>query len=199
MQERSAPVEVERIGPTPFRWTPAEYNRAAEAGFFNDQRVELIRGRILYMSPIGPDHTVASTKARYRLGDHFKEQDGFIIGTQIPLRLEDSEPEPDLFVFRGTVDDEAGGDNEVVLVLEAAKSSLTFDRGTKLSLYAENGYLDYWILNLVDNVLEVYRNPIQSNGTWTYADKTTISVDGTISPLAKPEAVIRVADLLPRQ
>jgi hypothetical protein len=63
---------------------------------------------------------------------------------------------------------------------------------------AEAGYGDYWILNLVDRVLEVYRRPMQSDGRWIYADKTTIAADGTVSPLAKPEVQIKVADLLPR-
>jgi Uma2 family endonuclease len=174
------------------------YNELAEAGHFHDQRVELIRGRIIKMPAMGPDHITSRRKAEYRLRDHFQEKDGYVVEGQVPLRLTDSEPEPDVYVFRGTLDDEAGGENEVLLVVEAAKTSLTFDRGEKLSLYAENGFGDYWILNLVDHVLEVYRNPIEINGTWTYADKTTIPADGTVSPLAKPEAVLKVADLLPQ-
>jgi len=195
------PAEEACAGPpvhTPYPITPAAYNHLAEAGYFEGRRVELIRGRILEMPPMGPDHHIARRKIDYRLRDHFPLANGFVVEGQVPLRLPDSEPEPDVFVFRGNLDDEAGGENEVLLVVEAAKTSLTFDRTTKLALYAEAGYRDYWILNLVDRVLEVYRNPIQSAGAWTYADKTTVPADGAASPLAKPEATIPVADLLPR-
>ncbi len=103
-----------------------------------------------------------------------------------------------IFVFAGTIDEEPSDPKSVLLVVEVAKSSLTFDRGQKLALYAQSGYREYWILNLADQVLEVYRDPTRSaDGSWSYADKTTVRSGGSTSPLSKPDAVLKVDDLLP--
>ncbi len=151
------------------------------------------------MPAMGPEHITATRLLNYALNEHFQRTDGFIVSVPVPLQLSDSEPEPDGFVYRGSIHDRPSDAEHVVLVVEVSKTSIGYDRTTKLALYAEAGYGDYWIVNLVDRVLEVYRNPMQSNGEWTYADKTTIAADGTVSPLAKPEATLKVADLLPRE
>ena len=184
--------------PAEVAWTPESYNRAAEAGVFGDRRVELIRGRVIEMPAMGPERVSGRIRAEYRLRDHFAEADGFVVTGQIPLRLEDSEPEPDLVVYRGTLDDPPSDAENVLLVAEVSKSSLTFDRRTKLALYAEQGYRDYWILNLVDRVLEIYRDPARgADGGWHYGQKHVLRPGDHASPLARPDAKIAVSDLMP--
>ena len=189
---------TEQVDPQPFVWTPDAYVAAAEAGVFDHVRVELIRGQIVMPPPIGPGHQRGNRRVNYRLGDHFKEADGFVIDLQNPLPLPDSVPQPDAYVLRGDIDDLDSSPEKVVLVVEVSMSTLRYDRSTKLALYAENGYREYWILNLIDRCLEVHRDPQQGDdGTWSYATRTIVPADGTVSPLAKPDAVVKVADLLP--
>jgi hypothetical protein len=87
-----------------------------------------------------------------------------------------------------------------VLIVEVADSSLAFDRGEKASLYARAGIADYWILNLSDRVLEVYREPVvapHAQYGHRYGATTTLGPRDMVSPLAAPTAAILVADLLP--
>jgi Uma2 family endonuclease len=87
-----------------------------------------------------------------------------------------------------------------VLVVEVAESSLAFDRQHKGGLYARAGVADYWIVNLVNRVLEVYREPAAIPSTphgWQYRGAQTLAPAAIVSPLAVPSATIRVGDLLP--
>ena len=114
---------------------------------------------------------------------------------------EDSEPEPDLAVVPGSRRDHSRSHpSHPVLTVEAAESSLAFDRGEKGSLYAPAGIADYWILNLSDQVMEVYRDPVAAPHTpygHRYGAITILGARDTASPLAAPTAAILVADLLP--
>ena len=86
------------------------------------------------------------------------------------------------------------------LILEVAESSLALDREHKGSLYARAGIADYWIVNLVDRVLEVNREPVKDNSrpfAWRYARLQVLDASASVTPLAAPSARIRVADLLP--
>ena len=87
-----------------------------------------------------------------------------------------------------------------MLILEAAESSLALDRETKGSLYARAQIVDYWIVNLVDHVLEVYRDPVAAPASpygWRYASVTTLRAGDAVTPLAVPHSRVAVADLLP--
>ena len=87
-----------------------------------------------------------------------------------------------------------------MLILEAAESSLALDRGIKGSLYARAQIMDYWIVNLVDQVLEVYRDPVSTPTSphgWRYASVTTLRGGDVVTPLAAPGSRVAVADLLP--
>ena len=110
-----------------------------------------------------------------------------------------SEPEPDIAVVRGRIEDYRDAHpTSPVLVVEVADSSLARDRGRKGSLYARAGVPDYWIVNLTDGVLEIYRDPRRTAaGRWRYAAVRVGKPRATVSPLAAPRARIRVADLLP--
>lgn len=127
---------------------------------------------------------------------------GWLVRTQGPIALDDdSEPEPDIAVIRGTRRDYSREHpSGPALVVEVAESSLAFDREYKGSLYARAGIADYWIVNLVARVLEVYRQPLEDPATrfgWRYAPAEVLPPGSSVSPLAAPAARIPVSDLLP--
>jgi Uma2 family endonuclease len=176
------------------RWSRAEYERMAAAGVLEpDVRLELIDGEVLRMPPQSTRHFTAIRLAEQRLGAVFTA--GHDVRSQGPLALDGhSEPEPDIAVVRGSPRDYA--DNHpvaAVLILEIADSSLGFDRIAKKRLYARNGVPEYWILDLNGGALEVYRDPKGDD----FLSKQTIGRDGGIAPLAAPDTLVAVADLLP--
>ncbi|MBI3725898.1 Uma2 family endonuclease [bacterium] len=171
-----------------------------EAGVFGpDERLELISGEILVMAPMGSRHAtvvghIADCLRRVVGPDvHVREQ--------APLRLAfDAEPEPDVALVAGVRDDYRDAHpTTALLVVEVADSTLRFDRDEKASLYAKAGIADYWIANLVDDVLEVRRDPRPSPRAkhgWAHRSTKTIKLSGAVSPLAVPAARIKVADFL---
>jgi Uma2 family endonuclease len=178
------------------RWTVEEYHRAAEAGVFRPgERLELIKGEIIVMSPqLGP-HATAATKAQLRLQAIFAE--GWVVRMQLPLTVgDDGEPEPDLAVVRGTPDDFwEGHPRSAELVIEVADTTLRLDRGDKAEQYARAGIPDYWILNLRGRRLEIRRDPDPVTGA--YREVSTYGEEAIVSPLAAPHASVAVRDLLP--
>lgn len=185
--------------PKPLRWTKAEYYRLGEMGFFDGKRVELIDGEIIEMQPIGVRHLKAVVLVADALRRVFDL--GFFISVQNPMNVGDgSDPQPDVAVFVGDVRELTDAPTQPVLVVEVADSSLDYDRVTKGSLYARAGISDYWIVNLVESVVEVRRRPVPMPGQpfgFGYADISIRRVGDTIAPLAAPNAIIAVADLLP--
>ncbi len=144
-----------------------------EAGVLTpNDRVELIGGEILTVTPQKSAHATAVSLAnealRVVLAPHM------YVRTQLPLALgDDSEPEPDIAVVRGSIRDYRDAHPQsAVLIIEVADSTLAFDRHVKGSLYARAGVSEYWIINLVDSVVEMYREPIQDSSArfrWSYA------------------------------
>ncbi len=181
------------VKPTAIRWTRDEYYRIASSGVFAERRVELIRGEVIEMTPQDGRHATGVT-----LADRILQRvlgDGFVVRSQLPLALGlDSDPEPDIAIVEGDprdyVEEHPSG---AVLVVEISSSSLGHDRTTKMSLYAEAGIPEYWIVNLVDRNLEVYRQPAADG----YAERRVVGATETISSLVHPESSIDVADLLP--
>ena len=124
------------------------------------------------------------------------------VRTQGPIGLDaESEPEPDVAVVPGTVEDYGRvHPSRAVLVVEVSESSLVLDREYKGSLYARGGVPEYWVLNLIDRVLEIYRDP----GTdppaafgWRYTRTDALGPIDSVAPLAAPDASIAVPQLLP--
>ncbi len=148
--------------PTQRRFTVEEYYRMAEAGILpSEENVELLDGQIYLMSPIGSEH--ASCVDRLNRFFVLSVGDDAIVRVQSPIRLsETSEPEPDLALLSPREDNYAARHPrpaEVLLVVEVAETSESFDRSTKLSLYARAGIREYWVVDLRDEQVHVYRNP----------------------------------------
>jgi Uma2 family endonuclease len=182
------------------RWTRLEYERLVELGAFHGESLELIGGQLLVAEPQHPYHAAGINQLEYALRAILPP--GWIVRTQLPVSLDDlSEPEPDLAVVPGHPGDYRDSHPaRPALVVEVAESSLAFDRLDKASLYARAGIEDYWILNLVDRVLEVYRDPAPDSTAiygWRYRSVTALAPPAVVVPLAFPNDRVGVADLLP--
>ena len=182
------------------RWTRAEYERLVDLGVFEREPIELIGGQLVVAEPQGAYHFSAIGAAADALRAGLPQ--GWLVRTQGPVSLdEDSEPEPDLAVVPGRhADYRHAHPARPALVVEVAESSLAFDRRDKGSLYARARIEDYWIVNLVDRVLEVYREPGPDPSAvygWRYRSVTTLTPPATVALLAFASSQIRVADLLP--
>ena len=183
------------------RWTRKEYDRLIEIGVFRpDESLELLGGELVVSEPQSSPHYTAiglvEEALRAALGP------GWLVRPHGPLALdEESAPEPDVSLVPGTWRDyTAEHPARPVLVVEVALSRLTFDREHKGSLYARAGLADYWILNLVDRILEIYREPVVDSAApfgWRYASVERLGSEATAAPLAVPAARVRVSDLLP--
>jgi len=172
------------------RWKRAEYDRLVELGAFDGDPVELIAGQLAVAEPQRPYHASAVGSTDYALRAVLPP--GWIVRTQSPVWLDD---EPGL-----PADYRLAHPGRPVLTIEVAESSLAFDRDVKGSLYARAGIQDYWILNLVDRVLEVYRDPVPDAAApyaWRYQTVTVAIPPAVVTPLAFSAMRIAVADLLP--
>jgi Uma2 family endonuclease len=183
------------------RWTRVEYERLVELGMFEGEPLELIDGQLLVAEPQYPYHASGITRVDSAVRAILPA--GWLVRTQLPVSLDDeSEPEPDLVVVPARPDEYSGfHPDRPVLVVEVAESSLAFDREHKASVYARAGIEDYWIVNLVDRVLEVHREPAPDSAAvyrWRYRSITTLAPPAVVAPLAFPAGQIAVADLLPR-
>ena len=187
------------------KWTRAEYHHAAECGIFRpDERLELIKGEVYSkVSPQGHPHFSSIIKAQKALDRAFGV--GFVVQAQGPMVSgTDSELEPDVSVVPGEIDDYADHPriSDSVLVVEVSDSTLRFDRGKKAALYAEAGVKEYWIVNVRNRCLEVYRDPVEipedAHG-FGFRSKVRFEEGDFITPLGAPNSSIQVSELLPRK
>ena len=177
------------------RFTREEYYRLAEIGFFQGERVELIEGEIVKMSPISPLHGEVLTLLAERLWQLFGE--GYRVRVQLPLSLGDSEPEPDIAVVPGKAGDYVHAHpTTALLVVEVAQTSLEYDREVKAPLYARAGIPEYWIVNLDGQCIEVYRDPAPMGEGFGYRSRRIYMRDERIACSYKPDETLSVSDLL---
>jgi Uma2 family endonuclease len=178
-----------------------EYERLVDDGALAPgQRFELIGGHLVARVPQRDTHATSADLAAAALQKAFGF--GYRVRVQLPVALDDdSEPEPDVSVVRGSL---AQADRTLPsrpdLVVEVAEASLTFDRRDKASLYARARVEDYWIVNLVARVLEVYRDPVPAPAApyrWRYSRTRTLTGVDVVFPLGAPLSRIPIADLLP--
>ena len=183
------------------KWTRAEYDKLIALGFFEpNEPVELIGGELMVAEPQGAQHYTAIWKTAKALEAAFGP--GWMVRTQAPIGLDDeSEPEPDVSVVPGDAEDyRSEHPSRPVLTVEVAQSSLSIDRERKGSLYARAHLQEYWILNLEERVLEVYREPVGDRSAvfgWRYSRRDNLTGSATVGPLWAPNARVRVTDLLP--
>ncbi len=183
--------QLEPEKPRPLR--RAEYDRLVELGLFEDERLELLHGVIVAMSPQDAMHSnviqILTTILVPKLLDRA------YVRVQCPLALaEDSEPEPDVAVVAlGNYFDEHP--RTAFLVIEVADTSLRKDREIKAALYARAGVREYWIVNLPDRVVEVHREPAEGG----YRRVQRFAAGDSIALEAFGDVIVAVADLLPKR
>lgn len=183
------------------RLSVSEYHRMSENDILKeDEQVELIEGIITKMSPKGTKHSAVIS----RLSVKFYEP---VLQNKVILRVQDSivlndmtEPEPDIAVVKFRDDyysKEHPHPNDVLLLIEVADTSLERDREVKLPLYAASGIPEVWIVNLVEKVIEVYRESfLLPDGTYRYRIQENFTEGDEISPQAFPEEKISVDSII---
>jgi Uma2 family endonuclease len=136
-----------------------EYDKLVELGYFDDESVELLYGFVVPMVPEGPPHAGAIQWLTETLVLALRGRASLRCGH--PLALGESEPEPDVALVPPG-DYRLHHPTEAWLVVEVAESSLRKDRGLKRGLYAEHGVTEYWVVNLVDRLVEVHTEPLRN-------------------------------------
>ncbi|MEX0717873.1 MAG: Uma2 family endonuclease [Planctomycetaceae bacterium] len=183
------------------RFSVDEYERLAEVGILNaEDRVELLEGLIVPKMVHNPLHARALELADQAIRPHLPH--GWRLRIQLPIRTDDSEPEPDLAIVRGTLREQPLRHpvaDEVGLIVEIADSSLRPDRVMKRRLYARAGIAHYWIVNLVDRRLEVHANPSGRSRAPKYRDVRLLDAGERAALIldGREIASIAVDDLLP--
>jgi hypothetical protein len=176
-------------------FTTDEYFRMVEAGILTkDDHVELIEGEIVEMPPTGDYHAGILSQ----LTMLFKS----VLGTEAVLRHQDplrlssqSAPQPDFAVVKFRPDFYKGshpGPEDVLLLIEIADSSLTFDRRVKAPLYGQAGVRELWIVNIKDRTIEVYREPSDAG----FRAISIVRGQERVSPAALPTISFSVGELL---
>jgi Uma2 family endonuclease len=188
-------VRVMAVAVQPRLFNVDEYYAMGEAGVFAPgERVELLDGEILSMPPIGPRQTGGVNRLNAFLAQQFGRR--AIVQVQNPVRLSnDSEPEPDIALLRPSDDFYSARHalpDDVFALIEVADTSLSYDRGRKLKAYARSGIAEYWIVNVRDNQLEVYRQPSGDD----YAQRIVRNSGEAIAFASFPDDVLQVDDLL---
>lgn len=183
----------------PWRFSVDQYAKMGDAGVFDRQRVELIEGQIVPMSPQNPPHASRIAKITSFLVYAFGQTHE--VRVQLPLTLNSrSEPEPDFALVSFEVANASPRHPTTAdLIIEIADSSLPFDRSEKASLYSKSSIQEYWILNLKDDRLENRRGPVVNDDAtygWDYASLTLLAPGSTLSPLFAPATTFEVSLLL---
>jgi Uma2 family endonuclease len=179
-----------------FRFTVEDYYRLYEVGILDDKdRIELLNGDLNLMQAIGSRHAQTLDNLNFELGASARRR--FMVSLQNPVKLDQfSAPQPDLKLI--PVNHRRKGhpkSEDVFLVIEISDSSLRYDREVKLPAYARSGIAEYWIINLIDDVVELFRHPQGES----YLDSATYGMDSTISPLAFSDVILKVADIIPER
>lgn len=179
----------------PHRFSVEEYERLGEAGIFNeDSRVELLDGEIIDMAPIGKHHAKVVRRLIRVMSQHFS--DVALVDAQNVAILDNfSEPQLDLLLLRLELDEstEFPRPADILLIVEVAESSYRYDSSRKLRAYARSGIAEYWIVNIGESCVEVYREP-QGEG---YTQKFQRVAGENLEPAAFSGRAIAVADILP--
>ena len=190
------------VAATRRKFTIAEYHQLVDLGFFTENdRIELIRGEIIEIAPKRTPHSVCNSLLWKQLYE--------LIGKQAEIRVQEpitlpsnSEPEPDVVIANKKDDNYLSAHptvEDIILVIEISDSTLKYDQETKLSLYAEAGINNYWIVNLVDNRLEVYSNPFADNqNNFGYKNTNILLSNETINIPNFTETTLSLDSIFPK-
>ena len=183
------------------RFTVREYFRMSDAGVFDDRRVELIDGRILQMPPQGIPHVACVSKCTTVCSRHFSDNSKFWLAVQSTYMVQKYDaPEPDVYILKCPVGTPQSKQPKAFLVIEASNKTYKRDSGIKLRRYAAAGIQDYWIVNLREKRVEVYRKPENSTGKkrdWQYGSIEHFYAGDSIKLLAYPKIRFPVKEMLP--
>jgi Uma2 family endonuclease len=184
-----------------WRFNVTQYHQMIDIGILTaDDPVEMLEGWIIEKMPKNLPHRIANKLTCNALENILP--DGWYVDTQEPITLEDSEPEPDVVIVRGNTRDYSDrhpGSQDLALVVEIADSTLERDRTIKKRIYARAGIEVYWIINLFEEQIEVYTQPINSTEEATYSqrrdyklgDEVTVFIEG------REVGLLNIQDLLP--
>jgi Uma2 family endonuclease len=197
----SVTAPVVALGRPVQRFTVEQYHRMIDAGVFvGGGKCELIHGFILEKPVPGPPHSNSTRRLARRIMALFPEPD-WVVGIQDSITLADSEPEPDIFVAPGPEEKyrtRHPGTKDLVLVVEVSDSSLGFDRGTKLAMYAGAKIAQYWIIDVNARRIEVYTEP-RGGKSPAYRQRTDYGPGDAVPVVVRGKQIgtVAAADLLP--
>lgn len=176
-------------------FTVKEYNRMVEAGILTeDDRVELIRGEIIHMSPIGRRHAAHVRRLNTLLSEKLGRR--ALVDTQNPVELDDSsQPQPDVVLLQPRPDFYESGHpkpEDILLLVEVADTTVESDRNVKIPLYARDGITEVWLIDINQQCLEVYRQPCADG----YKEMQKFYRGQTVSIQAFPDVEITLDQVL---
>jgi Uma2 family endonuclease len=181
-----------------WKWTLAQFRDMWHRGYFDGRRVEFVFGEVVDMGKQGWQHAAALDLLVAALRRAFPAH--YWVREQKTFPVAGSEPEPDAIVVPGSPRDYTDHPTSALLVVEVSDSTLQYDLTTKAELYATAGIADYWVLDVTNRELHVFRDPqpLPANiGATAYRAHTIHGASDAVAPLAVPNAAGAVADLLP--
>ena len=168
-----------------------EYEQLTELGMFGDEKIELLRGTLVRMSPQGPYHANVVAKLTNVLASMLYPR--FEVRPQLPFSADDtSMPEPDIMIVEATGSLTSPHPSRTLLMIEVSVSSLRLDRGLKAEIYSQAGVPEYWIIDIVHRKIIVHRDP-RDDG---YASVQTVVDGDALTPLNLP-ITLQVGEFLP--
>jgi len=179
-------------------FTVEDWHKMGEIGLFSpERRVELIEGEIIEIGPIGSSHAGCVNRLNYLFNRQVADSE--IVSVQNPLIIKNhSEPQPDLMILRHEphfYSEKHPTPEDVLLLIEVSDSTLTYDRNVKNPLYARHGIIEYWVVNLKDDCIEVYLNPQAQDYTLIHIMRR----GKVITPSQFPHISVAVSDILGKE
>jgi Uma2 family endonuclease len=178
---------------TPAKFSVQEYHQIIEAGILAYRKVELVEGIIVEMAPEGTEHSYYGQS----LADIFRLSlsGQILVRENKPITLSNNtEPEPDIALVQlpsSRYLSHHPYPEDIYLLIEISKSTLAFDSSVKRKSYAKEGIKDYWIVDIINKQLKIYRSPFQGD----YQEITTLKANSILSPLAFPNTIITVQQI----
>jgi Uma2 family endonuclease len=175
--------------------TVKDYHRMGETGIFDpDERIELLTGQIVKKPVKGPSHSAAVKRVDRLLRSHLTQD--VLVQLQDPIQLDDySEPEPDIALLRPNPTDYEEHHPtvaDVYLIIEVSDSTLNRDCEFKADIYARSGITDYWVLDIPNRRLHVFREPSQDG----YQSRVTLTEGDSLAPLTFAHCILQIAEML---